>query len=181
MNIILIGFKSCGKSATGRALAAKLKKKLIDTDRLMLESHCSLTGELLTMGELFDRYGELYFRTLEKEVIATLSEQHAVIATGGGTVMEPANITHLKKFPSCFIYLDLSLELLHRRIEQQPPSGLVKSLSLLSKLAPIHTSRDLLYRKIADLHLKITNETADQIAEMITSLSLDSIGAISSC
>lgn len=95
MNIVLIGLKSCGKTSVGRALAAKLGKFFIDTDELIMERH---GNRRQSIREICLQNGENYFRNLEKEVIATLAAlDDAVVATGGGAVLEEENIKNLKK------------------------------------------------------------------------------------
>jgi shikimate kinase len=90
-NIVLIGFMGTGKTSTGKLLANRLGRPFIDSDR-KIEME---TG--MAIGELFRIHGEAYFRQREKEVIAKVSRyKNTVIATGGGIVLLPENITRLK-------------------------------------------------------------------------------------
>ncbi len=83
-NLILCGFMGCGKSTIGRRLAALSGRKLIDMDRFIEEE------QGMTIREIFDRYGEDAFRQMETEASKALSLQsNLVIASGGGTVLNP--------------------------------------------------------------------------------------------
>ena len=69
---------------------AFIKQAFLDT---VIEEKCGMT-----IPEIFERYGEKYFRDVEKEVIAELSlKSHSVIATGGGVVLDSDNIATLRK------------------------------------------------------------------------------------
>lgn len=92
MNITLIGFMGTGKTAVGRRLAQRLRRRFIDVDA-WIEAR-----ERRSITEIFRRYGEPRFRRLERAAIARLvCESNAVLATGGGAVIDPANLAHLKR------------------------------------------------------------------------------------
>ena len=86
MRIVLIGFKSCGKSSVGKAL----DPAYIDLDILIEQNYMSLTGSSRSCSEIYRLCGEKYFRDMEKNVIANLvTKDHQVIASGGGSVLLP--------------------------------------------------------------------------------------------
>lgn len=79
MLIFLVGYMGAGKSSVGQLLAQKLNYRFIDTDS-WIENRCCKS-----ISELFEIYGEGYFRTKEKECIEFLvGKEKTVIATGGG-------------------------------------------------------------------------------------------------
>lgn len=91
-NIVLIGMPGCGKSTIGRQVAKELNKHFIDTDNEIVKT----AG--MPIPEIFEKFGEPYFRKIESEVIKNVSAmQNAVIATGGGAVLNPNNILLLKE------------------------------------------------------------------------------------
>lgn len=103
-NIVLIGMPSSGKSTVGKLLAKILNKQFIDTDSDVVK----LTG--MEIPEIFKEYGEEHFREIESMVIANLSlKQNAVIATGGGAILNPRNIELLKE-NGFVVFLDRSIE-----------------------------------------------------------------------
>lgn len=91
-NIVLIGFMGTGKTTVGRLLANRLGRPFFDSDKKMeYENNLSIR-------EIFEVYGEFYFRQQEKMVIAKLSRyKNAVIATGGGVVLSLENMNNLKR------------------------------------------------------------------------------------
>jgi shikimate dehydrogenase len=91
MNVVLIGMPSCGKTTIGKQLSAKLSKAFVDTDELIVEED----GRQIP--EIFSEDGEAFFRKLEASACIEASKQSSkVIATGGGVVLNEANINALK-------------------------------------------------------------------------------------
>lgn len=91
-NIVLIGMPGCGKTTVGRALAQRLGREFVDTDEMIERK----TGKRVS--EIFAEKGELYFRKLEKEAVCEASRlRGAIIATGGGAILNDQNVRALKR------------------------------------------------------------------------------------
>ena len=149
-NVVLIGMPGCGKSTIGKRLASQLSKRFIDTDEEILKQ----IG--ISIPEFFERYGESKFREIETKIIKELSAvQNAVIATGGGAVLNTANIDFLKENGVVF-FID------------RPFQNLVYSSD-----RPLSSSRDMmkkryderydLYKACADKIIKTTQILEDNI------------------
>lgn len=83
--VIVIGPPGVGKSTVAQGLAARLRRRLVDTDTLVEER------EGRSIADLFVEAGEEYFRAAEQRaVIDSLAEDGAVLALGGGAPMTPA-------------------------------------------------------------------------------------------
>lgn len=105
-NIVLVGMPTSGKSTIGKALAKSLNKKFIDVDNEIVKK----AGN--SIKEIFKEKGEAYFRTVESQVIESLSrESNLVIATGGGSVLDQKNVKRLKR-NGYLIFIDRPLNLL---------------------------------------------------------------------
>lgn len=97
--IILIGFMGAGKSTVGKLLAESLKYDFIDTDVEIEKKHN------MRISDMFSKYGEAYFRKLEKEYInSILGDTPIVISCGGGSVIDADNVNKLKSLGK-IIYL----------------------------------------------------------------------------
>src|SRR5450755_2358310 len=84
-SIVLVGMMGAGKTSVGRRLAAHLGLPFVDADS-EIEA-----GARLTVPEIFERFGEAYFRDGERKVIARLlAEGQKVLATGGGALRNEA-------------------------------------------------------------------------------------------
>ncbi len=91
-NIVLTGMAGSGKSTVGRMLAEQLGRPFIDTDTEIIR----LVKKPIP--DIFAQRGEQGFRQLENQVIARVAkETGAVIATGGGAVLESENVRRLRQ------------------------------------------------------------------------------------
>lgn len=102
--IVLIGMPGCGKTTLGEKLSEKLDYKFVDMDHFIEKS----TGKSIT--EIFEKSGEKIFREFETKSCEVLSRlDKAIIATGGGVVKNPLNMTYFKDFVIVFINRPLEL------------------------------------------------------------------------
>lgn len=158
MNIVLIGFMGSGKTAVGRELASVLKREFLDTDDLIEQETA------LSINEIFLRYGEKEFRKLEKSIVHRASGRaDVVIATGGGAVLDPQNVSALKK-NGILVYLSLSPEEVVQRLNNDDSRPLLNKedkenavVSLLEKRIPI-------YESVADLVFDTEGKSIKELA-----------------
>jgi shikimate kinase len=84
--LYLVGFMGAGKTTVGRALAKRLDWRFEDVDEHIEREE----GRDVTT--IFRQSGEPYFRARERQALADLlTLRGAVVATGGGTIVDPAN------------------------------------------------------------------------------------------
>lgn len=111
LNIVLVGMMGAGKSYIGRKLAKLLAHfSYVDTD----DEIEKMTGQ--TISEIFEQYGEKYFRTLESKIIEGVSKnKNQIISVGGGVFNSPVNIK-LLKINGLTFYLNAPAKELFNRI-----------------------------------------------------------------
>lgn len=116
MNLILFGFKRCGKTHFGKRLARRLYRSFVDTDHLIENLHAKETGKNISCREIVIESGSEHFRKLENEVIDSLSKyDNVVISLGGGAILNPQNQEKLAKIGK-LIYLDVKKQTLKERM-----------------------------------------------------------------
>ena len=82
--VYLVGFMGAGKTTVARALAKRLDWKAEDIDDRVEKR------ERRDIATIFRQDGEPYFRAAEQqELIALLPARGTVVATGGGTIVDP--------------------------------------------------------------------------------------------
>jgi shikimate kinase len=107
MRIYLIGMPGCGKSTLGKRLAKKLNYEFIDMDSYIEKNAC------MFIDEIFESYGEDYFRALEKNTLDDfLKLDNVIIATGGGVIKDLSN---KEKMDGLCIYLKVPNDVLTYR------------------------------------------------------------------
>jgi shikimate kinase len=108
--IYLVGFMGAGKTTVGRALARRLGWQHADIDELIERR------EHLTVAEVFARKGEPYFRAAERAVLMDqLPLRHAIIATGGGTFVDPQNRAIINQ-DGASVWIDVPFDRLIARV-----------------------------------------------------------------
>lgn len=163
-NIVLIGMMGSGKSSVGKALAQKLQRPFIDTDALIEQR------ESKSIQEIFELYGENYFRKLEQDVVRELAvyDNH-VISTGGGMVMNQQNVDSLKLHGKLF-YLRNGVEELEARLgsarDNRPLLGAGKELR--DTLQRLLDQRESVY--IASADTVIENQDLEETVMRIAAL-----------
>src|SRR5690606_37550659 len=116
-NIVLIGLMGVGKSTVGRLVAQRLHRPFVDTDVEIARA----AGR--SIAELFAEEGERGFRAREAERIRHVAALRGqVIAVGGGAVLDPSNVTHLRATGD-LVLLDADPAELARRVASLPDAG----------------------------------------------------------
>lgn len=145
--IILIGLMGVGKSTVGKRLAVRLNLPFVDADA-EIEAAAGMT-----IADIFERFGEDYFRDGERRVIARLIDGRAkVIATGGGAFIN-AETRALILEQGLAVWLNANPRVLADRVKRRDTRPLLRNgdpaevLTALAKvrnpiyaLAPIHVS-----------------------------------------
>ncbi len=161
-SIFLVGPMGAGKTTVGKRLGETLGLEFIDSDHEI---------ELRTgvdIPYIFEKEGEPGFRRREKAVIADLTlRQGIVIATGGGSVLDPENRQCLSA-RGFVVYLHASVEQQLARTARSDNRPLLKnSASRREVLQDLFAQRDPLYREIADLVLDTDERSAKTLVKEI--------------
>jgi shikimate kinase/3-dehydroquinate synthase len=144
-SIVLVGMMGAGKTSVGRRLAAKLGLPFVDADA-EIEA-----GAQMTVPEIFDRFGEAYFRDGERKVLARLiADGQKVLATGGGAFMNEQTRQRIAE-RGVSIWLKPDFDVLMRRLRKrtnrpllQTPDPDETARQLLVERSPIYGLADLI-------------------------------------
>jgi shikimate kinase len=148
MNLILFGFKGCGKTHFGKQLAQKMHRRFIDTDDLIVSLFAKQTGQHTLPREIYIQIGASRFRMLEKEAIYSLLQvKDAVISLGGGAVLDPENVAALQKI-GCLVYLVASAETLQKRMLKDKPPAFLDASDPQTSFHEMYQERRPIYESI---------------------------------
>ena len=154
----MIGFAASGKSSVGKLLAEKLNVAFVDTDA-EIQRHCGLSVQ-----EIFDRFGEAYFRQKENELLASLApRQNIVVACGGGSVLAE-NFRELAD-DSVVIWLTATAATVKSRLGNIS-RPLFDNLSE-RQLAEYIDCRAPFYRRYAQVTLPTDDFTVEELADRV--------------
>ena len=162
-SLYLVGMMGSGKTSTGRPLAERLGYGFVDADAVIEQ----VAG--CTISEIFERDGEEEFRSLETQVMRSISERHSlVVATGGGVVTRTENWGLMHQ--GIVIWLDVERRQLLQRLQSDSTQRpLLMTGDPAETLDEILKQRRPLYDE-ADLTVVIESESADVVADGIIQL-----------
>ena len=159
-NIIITGFMGTGKSVVAKELARKLKMEFIDMDRIVEERHG------MSISNIFDRYGERYFRAQENKLVKELSrKENMVIATGGGTLLSSDNARILNQRGQ-IICLYADSQAIYNRVKRKNDRPLLNGENILDKINHLLKERKKIYDNIK-WKIDTTNFTIREVVDKI--------------
>jgi shikimate kinase len=177
MKLILTGFMATGKSTVARHLARRLNWRLLDCDVEI----SARAGK--PIHQIFRDFGEAHFRELERSLIAEIASdplvcaqcgqpRPAVIATGGGAIVDPQNFTALQ---ACGLIICLSArpDVIARRVAsgvKARPMLTRSGLPVKQRIAELIETRRDAYARAA-----LTIDTSDRTVEQVVDAILDAM------
>ncbi len=154
-----------GKTTVGKKLAQELNMTFLDMDDIIQQR------EHKSISDIFEQDGEPRFRSMEKALALELSQQsNLVIATGGGIVLDPENISNYSK-TGFVVCLNAGPETILKRLLDNNSRPLLagNNEDKLNKIKSLLDSRRNAYNTIP-CQIDTTNLTPDQIAKRIITL-----------
>lgn len=142
MIFTLVGMPASGKSCMGRAIASKLKMKLLDGDRLIEAK----TGRKLQ--DIIDEDGMDAFKKIEEETLLSIEDDNIILAPGGSAVYYDSVMQKCKKRGK-IVYIYVSLPLIKERLGDYSKRGVV--LKPGQTIDDLYEERTKLYEKYADI------------------------------
>ncbi len=149
--VVLVGMMGAGKTAVGKALAARLGVPFLDSDA-EIEKAANMT-----IAEIFQRDGEAFFRNRETEVIDRLLDSHrGILSTGGGAFMAERNRTLISQ-KGVSVWLNADMDLLWSRVKGKNTRPLLRTANPYQTLKALYDTRVPIYA-LADLSVKARAE-----------------------
>jgi shikimate kinase / 3-dehydroquinate synthase len=159
-SVVLVGMMGAGKTSVGKRLAAKLGLPFVDADA-EIEA-----GAQLTISEIFERFGEAYFREGERKVIARLLKGGPlVLATGGGAFMNATTRDNIARH-GLSIWLKPSFDILLARVRKKSNRPLLKTPDQEQTLRGLLEERSPTYA-LADFTIESLDAAHDSVVEAI--------------
>ncbi len=137
--IVLVGLMGVGKSTVGRNLANLINRKFVDADDAIE------AAAQRKISEIFEDFGEEYFRDGERRVIARLMDEHSgVIATGGGAFVDDQTRSLILD-QAIGVWIDCDIDTLVERTSRRDTRPLLKSGDPQEILTRLYQEREPYY------------------------------------
>ena len=154
--IYFIGMPLSGKSTISKEIAQRLDLPYID-----LDSEIEKNAHMF-IDDIFESHGEAYFRQLETEILYKVKDQQAVIACGGGIVLNKLHKTIMHQGHVIHIMSELET------LKERQKNSYDRPILLKKTLERLMDERFLKYQDFAHVHfqndddVKVTSNTIYQ-------------------
>ena len=131
----------------------------VDVDAKIVEA------EKMPIKDIFEKYGEEYFRNCESKAIIGLNDcRQTIISCGGGAVIREENVVNLKK-NSRIVLLTASPETILNRVKDSEERPILNGNMNVEYIKMLMERRDRLYQNAADVIIKTDHKDIEEIGE----------------
>ncbi len=158
-NICVIGFMGAGKTTISDYLNTLFAMKVVEMDQLIVER------EGMSIPDIFEIYGEPYFRNLETNLLIEMQdEKNVVISCGGGVPMREKNVVEMKK-NGRVVLLNAKPETILERVKDDHNRPLLEGNKNVEFIADLMSKRREKYEAAADIIINTDGKTELEICE----------------
>ena len=158
-NIVLIGFMGAGKSTISDYLKTVFAMDIVEMDQIIAER------QGMSISEIFETYGEEYFRDLETKLLIEMqSRKNVVISCGGGVPMRDRNVVEMKK-NGRVVLLTAKPETILERVKDNHDRPLLEGNKTVPYIAELMEKRREKYEAAADIVIETDGKSELEICE----------------
>ena len=158
-NIFLIGFMGAGKSTISDYLKNALAMDVVEMDQ------CIVERQGMSISDIFETYGEEYFRELETNLLIEMqSQSNVVVSCGGGVPMRERNVVEMKK-NGRVVLLTAKPETLLERVKDNHDRPLLENNKTVPFIADLMEKRRAKYEAAADIVIQTDGKSELEICE----------------
>lgn len=158
-NIVLIGFMGAGKSTISDFLKNAFAMDVVEMDQIIAER------EGMSISDIFETYGEEYFRNLETELLIEMqSRKNVVISCGGGVPMRERNVVEMKK-NGRVVLLTAKPETILNRVKDNHDRPLLEGNKNVDFIAELMEKRREKYEAASDIVIETDGKDRLEICE----------------
>ena len=158
-NIFLIGFMGAGKSTISDYLKNALAMDVVEMDQ------CIVERQGMSISDIFETYGEEYFRELETNLLIEMqSQSNVVVSCGGGVPMRERNVVEMKK-NGRVVLLTAKPETILERVKDNHDRPLLENNKTVPFIADLMEKRRAKYQAAADIVIETDGKSELEICE----------------
>lgn len=160
-NLMLIGFMGTGKSTVANKLKQRLLVEQIEMDAL-IEQEAGMS-----IPDIFEKFGEAYFRDLETEMLRKFKEKKPVVVScGGGAILRDENI-EIMKGQGKIILLTATPETIYERVKDSHDRPVLNGNMNVEYISELMEKRRERYEMAADIIIATDGKSVDEICNEI--------------
>ena len=158
-NIFLIGFMGAGKSTISDYLKNALAMDVVEMDQ------CIVERQGMSISDIFETYGEEYFRNMETNLLIEMQEKkNVIISCGGGVAMRERNVAEMKK-NGRVVLLTAKPETILERVKDNHDRPLLENNKTVPFIADLMEKRRAKYEAAADIVIQTDGKSELEICE----------------
>lgn len=160
-NVFLVGFMGAGKTTIASELERKLEMNRVEMDEMIVQK------QGMSISEIFDEYGETYFRNLESNCLIELQKvKQSIVSCGGGVVMRADNAEHMKK-NGRVVLLKASPATILERVKDSDERPILNNNMNVEFIEQLLNKRKDRYNASADVVIETDGKTESEIVDEI--------------
>ena len=165
MNLFLIGYRCTGKTTIGKSIAMTIDWSFVDSDILVIKE-CGKS-----IKDIVDTEGWKAFRRMERSTLKQIcTKDRQVVATGGGVVLDAANIKAMKT-SGMVIWLGATAETIQKRMFQDKNSGnfrpALTDKGRMEEIEDMLSKRNPYYESACDFSIHTDDVPVNEITQRI--------------
>ena len=162
-NIVLIGFMGAGKSTIAGMMHEAFSMEVIEMDQVIADQ------QGMSIPEIFEKYGEEYFRDLETNLLIDMqARQNVIISCGGGVALRERNVKEMKRNGKV-VFLTASPETILERVRDECDRPLFKGHKNVEYISRMMETRRPKYEAAADFIISTDGKSSYDICREIVS------------
>lgn len=144
-NIYFIGFMGTGKSTISKHMAEITGYEEIDTDYEIVKK------ENMRIPEIFETYGEEYFRKKETEFLKGMRErEHCIVSCGGGMALREENVKLMRE-TGVIVLLTATPETIFERVKNGKDRPILNGHMNVSYIKGLMEKREPYYKQAGEI------------------------------
>lgn len=160
-NIYLIGFMGSGKSTVARELAGRMSATCIEMDEQIEEQ------QQMPITQIFEEYGEAYFRGLETEFLRSLvDKENIIVSCGGGSVLRDENAKMMKEHGT-IVFLTAKPQTIYERVKDSTNRPILNGNMTVGYIEELMEKRRERYEAVADVSIVTDGKSVAEICAEI--------------